>query len=146
MRLIPKLTGALCLNLVLCVSAKSSAADLLVDNETELVTAAENARPGTTIRIAAGPSTACLPKGEQRSEEADPDAYLIRLRNKADNITLSDLTLLGPQMHGAVFGTRNQHVHFHHLRIENLLYSGIRCYFMSNARIHDCEFIGAGGK
>lgn len=92
------------------------------------------------------PSTKALPKGEMRPEDADSSAYLVRLPNKASNITMSNLTLRGPQMHGAIFGVGNQNVRLQHLRIENVLYSGIRCYFMKKSRIHDCEFIGAGGK
>ncbi|MBB3209205.1 nitrous oxidase accessory protein [Rhodopirellula rubra] len=92
------------------------------------------------------PSTERLPLGEMRPDEANADAYLIRLPKKAANITIENLTLRGPQMHGAIFAVSNQNVHLHHLRIENVLYSGIRCYYMTNSRIHDCEFIGAGGK
>ena len=179
MKLTLKTTCVSFLTLVLWVSAKSSAADHIIDNVADLVVAAENGRPGTKIVIAAGnykltkplelrsgatligagvdktvithtaawkPSTASLPKGEMRPEEADPGAYLIRLQDKAQDITIANLTLLGPQMHGAIFGIRNEHVHLHHLQIENVLYSGIRCYFMRDARIHDCDFIGAGGK
>ena len=179
MKLTLKTTCVSFLTLVLWVSAKSSAADHIIDNVADLVVAAENGRPGTKIVIAAGnykltkplelrsgatligagvdktvithtaawkPSTASLPKGEMRPEEADPGAYLIRLQDKAQDITIANLTLLGPQTHGAIFGIRNEHVHLHHLQIENVLYSGIRCYFMRDARIHDCDFIGAGGK
>ena len=49
------------------------------------------------------PSTEALPKGEIRLDEANPQAYLIRLRDKAVNITISNLTLRGPQLHGAIF-------------------------------------------
>ena len=92
------------------------------------------------------PSTEALPKGEMRPEEADRDAYLIRMQDKAANVTVANLTLHGPQMHGAIFAVGNTNVHLHHLRIENVLYSGVRCYFMRDSRIHDCEFIGAGGR
>ncbi|MEL7338515.1 MAG: right-handed parallel beta-helix repeat-containing protein, partial [Planctomycetota bacterium] len=92
------------------------------------------------------PSTTALPKGEVRPEQADDSAYLIRLKDKATDITIENLSLIGPQMHGAIFGTRNQRVHLHHLRIENVLYCGIRTYFMRESQIHDCDFIGAGGK
>lgn len=92
------------------------------------------------------PSTEKLPLGEMRPNEADSDAYLIRLQDKAADITVSHLTLRGPQMHGAIFGVSNQNLHLHHLCIDTVLYSGIRCYFAKRARIHDCEFIDAGGK
>ena len=92
------------------------------------------------------PSTEALPKGEIRPDEANSQAYLIRMRDKAVDITISNLTLRGPQLHGAIFGISNKRVGLHHFRIEDVLYSGIRCYFMKGSRIHDCEFIGAGGK
>lgn len=92
------------------------------------------------------PSTKALPRGEMRPDEADSHAYLIRLQDKAENITIANLTLRGPHMHGAIFGVRNKNVHLHHLRIDNVLYSGIRTYFMKGGKIHDCEFIGAGGR
>ena len=77
------------------------------------------------------PSTEALPKGEIRPDEADPQAYLIRLRDKAVNITISNLTLRGPQLHGVIFGISNKRVGLHHRRIEDVLYSGIRSYFES---------------
>ncbi|MEM6978561.1 MAG: right-handed parallel beta-helix repeat-containing protein [Planctomycetota bacterium] len=92
------------------------------------------------------PSTRTLPKGEMRPEQADASAYLIRLPNKASDITLAHLTLTGPDLHGAIFGTRNRGITLEHLRVSDVLYSGIRCYFMSDAKITDCQFIGAGGK
>ena len=49
-------------------------------------------------------------------------------------------------MHGAIFGQGNQDLHLHHLRIRDVLWAGIRTFSMKNARIHDCEFIDAGGR
>ena len=37
----------------------------------------------------------------------DTQAYLIRLKDKAAGVTISDLTLRGPQLHGAIFGWDN---------------------------------------
>ncbi len=92
------------------------------------------------------PTTEKLPQGEIKPHEADRDAYLIRLQDKAADISISNLTLHGPQVHGAIFAVGNKNVRLRHLRIDDVLYCGIRCYFMSESRILDCEFVGAGGK
>lgn len=92
------------------------------------------------------PSTDSLPDREVKMDGLDSHAYLIRLEDKAANITISDLTLRGPRVHGAIFGFKNDNLHLHHLRIQDVLYCGIRTFAMTNARVHDCEFIDAGGK
>lgn len=92
------------------------------------------------------PSTATLPDPEMTTKGMDTHAYLFRLQDKAANITISGMTLRGPKLHGAIFGVGNESLHLHHLRIEEVLWSGIRTFSMTGARIHDCEFIDAGGK
>ena len=92
------------------------------------------------------PSTETLPDPEMTTKNMDTRAYLIRLKEKAAGITISDLTLLGPQLHGAIFGWENQNLHLHHLRIQDTLWTGIRTFSMKSAKIHDCEFIDAGGR
>lgn len=91
------------------------------------------------------PSVKTLPDPETRTQGMDTRAYLIRLKDKAAGITLSNMTLRGPQLHGAIFGFRNHDLHLHHLRIEDTLWTGIRTFSMK-AKIHDCEFIDAGGR
>jgi hypothetical protein len=102
----------------------------------------------TVITHAAGwkPSTRPLPDPEMTTKGMDTQAYLIRLQDKAANITISDLTLRGPQLHGAIYGWENQNAHLHHLRIQDTLWTGIRTFLLKNAKIHDCEFIDAGGR
>ena len=92
------------------------------------------------------PSTKTLPTPETTLKGFDKDAYLIRLPDKATGITISDLTLHGPQLHGAVFGFGNRQLHLHHLRVQDFLANGIRTFALLEARIHDCEFIDAGGR
>ena len=92
------------------------------------------------------PSTKTLPDPEMTTKGMDTQAYLIRLKDKAANVTISDLTLRGPQLHGAIYGWDNQDLHLHHLRVQDTLWSGIRTFLMKNAKIHDCEFIDAGGR
>jgi hypothetical protein len=92
------------------------------------------------------PSIRTLPDPEMRTDGMDTRAYLIRLTDKAANITISDLTLRGPQMHGAIFGWQNENLHIHHVRVDDTLWTGIRTFGMKGAKIHDCQFINAGGR
>ena len=90
------------------------------------------------------PSTKTLPDPETKTKGLDMDAYLIRIQAKANKVTVSDLTLTGPKLHGAIFGIGNENLHLHHLRIEDFLWSGIRTFSMRQAQIHDCQFVDAG--
>ncbi|MCL4202010.1 MAG: right-handed parallel beta-helix repeat-containing protein [Pirellulaceae bacterium] len=92
------------------------------------------------------PSTRTLPDPEMTTKGLDTQAYLIRLRDKAADITVSDLTLRAPQLHGAIYGWENENAHLHHLRIQDTLWTGIRTFLLKNGKIHDCEFIDAGGR
>lgn len=92
------------------------------------------------------PSTKTLPDPEMTTKGMDTRAYLIRLQDNAAGITISEMTLHAPQLHGAIFGWKNANLHLHHLRIKETLWTGIRTFSMTNAQIHDCEFIDAGGR
>ena len=102
----------------------------------------------TVITNAAGwkPSTKTLPDPEMTTKGMDTNAYLIRLKDKAAGITISDLTLHGPQVHGAIYGWEPHDLHLHHVRIKETLWAGVRTFGMKKAKIHDCEFIDAGGR
>ncbi|MFN0075800.1 MAG: right-handed parallel beta-helix repeat-containing protein [Prosthecobacter sp.] len=89
-------------------------------------------------------ATDSLPDPETNHQKFDRSGYLIRFADKATAITLSDMTLTGPQLHGAIFGFGNTELKLHHLRIEDFLYAGIRTYAMSHAKIHDCTFVDSG--
>ena len=92
------------------------------------------------------PSVKTLPDPEVRMKGLDSNAYLIRIQDKAKNVTLSDLTLRGPNLHGAIFSFGSDNLHLHDLRIVDFLWSGLRTYAMKNSKVHDCKFIDAGGK
>jgi len=92
------------------------------------------------------PSTKALPDPEMKTQGMDTHAYLIRLQDKAAGISISDLTLHGPQLHGAIFGWQNDGLHLHHLRIKETRWSGLRTFAMKGAKVHDCEFVDAGGR
>ncbi len=102
----------------------------------------------TIITHVAGwkPSTKTLPDPEMKTQGMDTTAYLVRLKDKAAGITLSDMTLRGPQLHGAIYGWGNKDLHVHHVRIKETLWTGLRTFSMAGAKIHDCEFIDAGGR
>ena len=90
----------------------------------------------------ANPTT--LPDSETDHAKFDRTGYLIRCANNAKDITVSHLTLTGPQMHGAIFGFANEGLDFHDLRIEDFMNNGIRTYAMKRVKIHDCTFVDAG--
>ena len=92
------------------------------------------------------PSVKTLPDPESNINKMDTRGYLIIIDKNIDDVSISHLTLLGPQMHGAIYCNRNQNLYFHHLRIQDFLASGIRSYGMQESNIADCEFIDAGGR
>jgi len=92
------------------------------------------------------PSTRTLPDPEMKTDGMDTTAFMIRMKDKAANVTVSDLTIRAPQLHGAVYGWDNQNTHLHHLRIQETLWTGVRTFLLKGAKIHDCEFIDAGGR
>lgn len=92
------------------------------------------------------PSTAALPDPEMRLEGLNTDAYLIRIKRDTKGVVISDLTLRAPQLHGAIFSWFHEGLHLHHVRIKGTLWSGLRTFGMKQAKIHDCEFIDAGGR
>ena len=92
------------------------------------------------------PSSKTLPDPEMRTQGLDTSAYLVRLPEKAKDVTISDLTLTGPQLHGAIFAYSPENMHLHHLRLKEFQWASIRTFDMQNAKILDCEFIDAGGR
>lgn len=92
------------------------------------------------------PSTKTLPDPEMKLEGLDTDAYLIRLKRDTAGITVSDLTLHAPQLHGAIFGWFNTDLRLQRLRVKETRWCGLRTFGMKGAKIHDCEFIDAGGR
>lgn len=92
------------------------------------------------------PATKTLPDPEMKLEGLDTAAYLIRIKRDTSGVTVSDMTLKCPQLHGAIFAWFHKELHLHHLRIQETLWSGVRTFGMTEAKIHDCEFIDAGGR
>ena len=92
------------------------------------------------------PSTQSLPDPEVRMNGLDSNAYLIRVEDNANDVTLSNIHLKGPNTHGAVFALKNKNLKLKRLKIENFQWSGVRTYALSDSLITECEFIDAGGK
>lgn len=92
------------------------------------------------------PTVKTLPDPETNVAKMDLRGYLVHLENKAEKVSISHLTLLGPRMHGAIYGFGNVGLDLHHLRVKDFLASGIRSHGMKQSKIHDCEFIDAGGR
>lgn len=91
-------------------------------------------------------SPASLPDPEMRLEGLDSSAYLIRLPRDSQGVTIAALTLRAPQLHGAIFGWYPANLTLRGLRIQETQWSGVRTFGMKHAKIHDCEFIDAGGR
>lgn len=87
---------------------------------------------------------ATLPDPETNQQKFDRSGYLIHLAYNGADITISGLTLTGPQLHGGVFGSGNTNPHLHDLKLQDFMYAGIRTYSMKGAKIHDCIFLNAG--
>ena len=90
--------------------------------------------------------TKSLPDPEMKLQGLDTDAYLLRLKRDTAGVTISDMTLRGPRVHGAIFAWFHTNLHLHHLRIEETMWCGVRTFGMKSAKIHDCEFVDAGGR
>ena len=92
------------------------------------------------------PLSKALPDPEMTLDGLDVDAYLIRIKRDTSDVTISDMTLHGPQVHGAIFSWFHVGMHLHHVQIKETQWSGLRTFGMQKAKIHDCEFIDAGGR
>lgn len=85
------------------------------------------------------PSSHSLPKTEE------PNAYLF-IVDRQNNVTIRDMSLQGPNLHGAVYANRGSRLTLAGLEIKDFLWSGVRTFNMKQTRIHDNDFIDAGGR
>lgn len=92
------------------------------------------------------PSTSTLPDPEMKTKGMDTDAFLICIENKAADVSISDLTLDGPAMHGAIYGFGITRLQLQRLQIQNTLWTGVRTFGLRHSRIADCTFLDAGGR
>jgi hypothetical protein len=109
----------------------------------------DGAGAGQTIITGAStwtPSTAGLPDNDTGVSSVNRGAYLFSFPDNTANVKLTDMTLTGPRLHGAVFGNNPDGLELANLRIDDFLWSGVRTFSMDNARIHDNHFVNAGGR
>ncbi|MFO1531189.1 MAG: hypothetical protein U1F77_16000 [Kiritimatiellia bacterium] len=99
-----------------------------------VLTHAENWRPATTA----------LPDPEMKLEGLNTDAYLIRLQRDTSGHHLRPHPARAAP-HGAVFAWFHTGLHLHHVRFRNPLVRPAHLRHEAG-RIHDCEFIDAGGR
>ena len=94
----------------------------------------------TIIKSAASwkPGTRGLPKKD------NPKAYLFSFE-KANGLKMSEMTMIAPTLHGAIWGKASENVELFNLHIEKCLWSGIRTFNMKQFKVHDCSFHDAGG-
>lgn len=125
---------------------------------TYLLSAPLKPKPGMTI-LGAGtgqtilkndpvwnPPTTKLPEGGVTASAIEAGAYLFSFNTGTHGVTISDMTLTGAELHGALYGYNCDNLHLHDLVIRDFRWSGIRTFAMDGAQIHDCEFIDAGGR
>ena len=144
--------------LIAAVENSDSGATIELAEGTYQLAAPLNLKSGLTLKGAGAgktiithvpewkPSTSTLPDPEMRTKGLDTEAYLLRLASKAENVHLSDLTLRGPQLHGAIYGYGPVGLRVERVQIEDFLWSGIRTFAMREAKILDCTFVDAGGR
>lgn len=85
------------------------------------------------------------PGVETLPRKDDPEAYLFSLR-KGSDVVICDMTLRGPTLHGAVYAANSKNIELANLKLDTFRWSGVRTHVIDNLRVHDCEFVDAGGK
>ena len=156
----------------LVLMCATCATDAQITNVKDLVKAVNNGSPGDTVTIGAGvfrlaaplvpkknmiikgagvektiimaaeswqPDLSGLPKKE------NPDSYLFHF-DKTTGVKISRMTLTGPKLSGAIYCDNSDGLELSHLQFKSFKWSGIRTWRMDNFRVHDNEFIDAGGK
>lgn len=87
-----------------------------------------------------------LPDAGDNVRSVNRDAYLFSLTAEADNISFSDLTLTGAEVHGAVFGVKADGLDIQNVEFNDFAWSAIRLFNSTNVSIADNTFIDAGGQ
>ncbi|MEM6550520.1 MAG: carbohydrate-binding protein [Planctomycetota bacterium] len=74
------------------------------------------------------------------------DPYLFSFDDFTTDVTISNLTLTGPQLHGGIYGWNADDLTIHDVTFDDFLWSGVRTFFTENVEIYDNTFIDAGNK
>lgn len=108
-------------------------------------------KPGMTLMGAGADSTVIkaapswTPGLEGLPDQDNPEAYLLAL-NKSSDVKVTNLTLTAPALHGAIYADDADRLELSHLQINDFRWSGVRTFRMSGLKVHDCQFIDAGGE
>ncbi|MEM9119363.1 MAG: right-handed parallel beta-helix repeat-containing protein [Cyanobacteria bacterium P01_F01_bin.56] len=87
-----------------------------------------------------------LPDSGVGLDSVNRDAYLFNLDNDADDVTFTNLTLTGPEVHGAIFGSRTDGLEISQSEFNDFTWSSVRLFNASDVAIYDNLFIDAGGQ
>jgi Right handed beta helix region len=92
------------------------------------------------------PASNTLPDPEMKLEGLDTNAYLLRIHRDSESVTVRDLTLHGPNLHGLLFAWFHTRLQVIKVKFDQCQWSGLRTFGMKEAKILGCEFIDAGGR
>jgi hypothetical protein len=145
---------------------------ITVRNVKELRSAIEAGKAGTTVALATGvfelPQTLSLKSGmtvcgqgagktvvrgistwrpstDLLPNKENPKAYLFAIDGQR-NVTIRDMSLQGPSLHGAVYGRKSERMTLAGLEVKDFLWSSVRTFSATKTQVHDNSFIDAGGK
>ncbi len=76
----------------------------------------------------------------------DCSKYLFDLGEGTTDLVISDLTLSGPTLHGAICGVTPNNLELTRIEFKTFLWAGLRTFIMTGAKIHDNVFFDAGNK
>ncbi|MEM6447548.1 MAG: right-handed parallel beta-helix repeat-containing protein [Cyanobacteria bacterium P01_D01_bin.123] len=90
--------------------------------------------------------TTGLPDSGVDLKSVNQNAYLFSLKRNADGVAFANVTLIGPGVHGAIFGYGVDELEIGHVEFDNFAWSAVRLFNVSRANIHHNVFIDAGGQ
>jgi hypothetical protein len=101
----------------------------------------------TTLTAATGwnPGTATLPDNGTSASTVMRSAYLFSFDDNTHDVTIRDMKLTAPQLHGALFSNNSDRLELSGLHLQSFLWSGVRTFGMDDAVIRDNTFVDAGG-
>ncbi|MEM1303842.1 MAG: hypothetical protein AAGG46_03045, partial [Planctomycetota bacterium] len=76
----------------------------------------------------------------------DSTAYLFSPDAGTDGITIADMTMTAPGLHGAFFGDNTDDLTLRDSEFNGFRWSAVRTFRVNNGKIHDNEFIDAGNR
>ncbi len=87
-----------------------------------------------------------LPDSGTEIDSVNRDAYLFNIERDANNVNFRNMTLNGPEVHGAIFGYRISGLEISKIEFNSFLWSSIRLFNVEESSINNNTFIDAGGR